>query len=62
MATKRRPREKLFMLAPNVIWQEHKIPPEDSYVLDDGSLIAYSIQVVKAFQGKMIFVVKIGTA
>jgi hypothetical protein len=58
MATKRRPGERWFMLASNAIWQEHKTREE---VLKDGSVLAWSIQVVVASQYKMIFAVKVGT-
>ena len=61
MAPKKRPGERWFMLAPDVIWQEHETPQDDSYVPKDGKIIAWSLQVVKASQFKILFVLKVGT-
>ena len=61
MALKKRPGERWFMLAPEMIWQEHETPEDDSYVPKDGVLLGWSIQVVKTSIYKIIFVLKIGT-
>jgi hypothetical protein len=62
MAPKKRPGERWFMLAPDVVWQEHETPQDDSYVPKDGLVLAWSLLVVKASQFKILFVVKVGTA
>jgi hypothetical protein len=61
MAPKKRPGERWFMQAPDVLCEEYETPPDDSYVPKDGILLAWSLQVVKASQYKILFVVKVGT-
>ena len=61
MAPKKRPGERWFMLAPDVVWKEYETPQDESYVPKDGLVIAWSLQVVKASQFKLLFVVKVGT-
>ena len=61
MAPKKRPGERWFILAPDKLWQEYETPEDDSYVLKDGLVLAWSVQVVKASQFKLLFVVKLGT-
>ena len=61
MAPKKRPGERWFMLAPNDLWQEYETPQDDSYVPKDGIVLAWSVQVVKASQFKLLFMVKVGT-
>ena len=62
MAPEKRPGERWFMLARDVLWQEHETPQDDSYVPKDGVVLAWSIQVVKTSIYKIIFVLKVGTA
>ena len=61
MAPKKRPGERWFMLALDVVWKEYETPQDESYVPKDGLVIAWSLQVVKASQFKLLFVVKVGT-
>ena len=61
MATKKRPGERWFMLAPDHLWQEYETPQDDSYMPKDGIVLLWSVQVVKASQFKLLFVVKVGT-
>lgn len=61
MAPKKKPSERWFMLAPDNIWQEHETPKDDSFVPKDGLVLAWSLQVVKAAQLKILFVLKVGT-
>ena len=61
MAPKKRPGERFFMLAPDVLWQEYETPQDDSYVPKDGIVLPWSVQVVKASQFKLLFMVKVGT-
>lgn len=61
MASKKRPGERWFQLAPDDLSQEHETPQDDSYVPKNGTVLAWSIQVVKAAQFKLLFVVKVGT-
>lgn len=61
MAQKKRPGQRWFMLALDYLWQEHKTPQNNSYVVKEGRVLAWSLQVVKAAQFKMLFVVKVGT-
>lgn len=49
------------MFAPDSIWQEHKTPKDNSYIPKDGLVIAWFVHVVKAFQLRILFVVKVGT-
>ena len=49
------------MLAPDVIPEEHETPADDTYVPKDGIVLKWSVQVVKAQQYKIVFVVKVGT-
>lgn len=49
------------MLALDVIWYEHKTPQDDSYVPNHGLIMIWSVQVVKASQFKILFVLKVGT-
>lgn len=57
MAQKIRSEEKWFMLMPDFIWQEHKTPQADTYVPKTG-VRGWSLQIVKAAQYIIIFVVK----
>jgi hypothetical protein len=61
MALKKRPGERWFTQAPDVIWQEYETPQEDSYVPKDPNFLAWSVQVVKGSQFKILFTTKIGT-
>jgi hypothetical protein len=61
MALKKRPGERWFTQAPDVIWQEYETPQEDSYVPKDPNFLAWSVQVVKGPQFKILFTTKIGT-
>jgi hypothetical protein len=49
------------MFALDMVWQEDKIPQDDSYLPNDGFVIAWSLQVVKALLFKILFVLKVGT-
>lgn len=49
------------MLALDVVWKEHKTPQDDSYVPKDGLVIAWTLQIGKASQVEIPFVVKVGT-
>lgn len=48
-------------MAPDDLWQEHETPQDDTYVPKNGSVFAWSVQVVKTAQFKLLFVVKVGT-
>lgn len=61
MAQKKRPGERWFQLAPELLWKEHETTEDDSYVPKDGIVLAWSLLVVKASQYKMVFVAKVGT-
>lgn len=62
MAQKKRPGERWFQLAPEVLWSEHETPEDDSYVPKEGNVVlAWSFLVVKAAQYKILFAVKVGT-
>lgn len=61
MAPKKRPGERWFQLAPDMIWQEHETPQDDTYVPKDGAVHGWSVQVVKTSIYKILFVVKVGT-
>lgn len=61
MAPKKRPGERWFILAPDVLCEEYETPPDDSYVPKDGIVLAWSLLVVKAAQFKILLAVKVGT-
>jgi hypothetical protein len=61
MASKKRPGERHFQLAPENIWTEYETPEDDTYVPKDNTFLAWSVQVVKASQFKILLTVKIGT-
>lgn len=61
MAPKKRPGERWFQLAPDMIWQEHETSQDDTYVPKDGAVHGWSVQVVKTSIYKILFVVKVGT-
>ena len=61
MAPKKRPGERWFMLVLGELYQEYETPQDDSYVPKDGLILAWSVQVVKASQYKLLFVLKVGT-
>lgn len=48
MAPRKRPRERWFMFALDVIWKEHEIPKDDLHVPKNGLLMNWYVQVVKA--------------
>ena len=48
------------MLAPYVVWHEYETLEDESYMPKDGLVIAWSLQVVKASQFKILFVAKVG--
>ena len=61
MATKKRPNEKWFILAPDELWQKYETPQDDSNEPKAHDLLAWSVVVVKTSSYKLLFAVKVGT-